>query len=36
MSEFDDLDLPARTMLTSEASVNRSSHFLKLMRNIEL
>ena len=30
MSEFDDLDLPARTMLTSEASVNRSSHFLKI------
>ena len=27
MSEFDALDLPARTMLTSEASVNRSSHF---------
>ncbi|MCI2868598.1 DNA (cytosine-5)-methyltransferase 1 [Staphylococcus hominis] len=30
MSEFDALDLPARTMLTSEASVNRSSHFLKI------
>ncbi|MGR3860354.1 DNA (cytosine-5-)-methyltransferase [Staphylococcus epidermidis] len=30
MSEFDSLDLPARTMLTSEASVNRSSHFLSI------
>lgn len=30
MSEFDSLDLPARTMLTSEASVNRSSHFLNI------
>lgn len=30
MSETDSLDLPARTMLTSEASVNRSSHLLKV------
>lgn len=30
MSEFDSLDLPARTMLTSEASVNRSSHLLNI------
>lgn len=29
MSETDSLDLPARTMLTSESSVNRSTHFLK-------
>ncbi|PTU83320.1 DNA (cytosine-5-)-methyltransferase [Staphylococcus pasteuri] len=30
MSETDSLDLPARTMLTSEASINRSTHFLKV------
>lgn len=30
MSETDSLDLPARTMLTSEGSVNRSTHFLKV------
>lgn len=30
MSETDSLDLPARTMLTSEGSVNRSTHFLKI------
>ncbi|MDK8646092.1 DNA (cytosine-5-)-methyltransferase [Staphylococcus condimenti] len=30
MSETDALDLPARTMLTSEGSVNRSTHFLKV------
>ncbi|MEB6278002.1 DNA (cytosine-5-)-methyltransferase [Staphylococcus gallinarum] len=30
MSETDSLDLPARTMLTSEASVNRSTHFLNI------
>ncbi len=29
MSEIDDLSLPGRTMLTSEGSVNRSTHFLK-------
>lgn len=28
MSPYDDLDLPGRTMLTSEGSVNRSTHFL--------
>lgn len=30
MSETDSLDLPARTMLTSESSVNRSTHFLNV------
>ena len=30
MSDTDALDLPARTMLTSEASVNRSTHFLNI------
>lgn len=29
MSPYDSMDLPARTMLTSEGSVNRSTHFLK-------
>jgi len=29
MSETDDFSLPGRTMLTSEGSVNRSTHFLK-------
>ena len=29
-SETDSLDLPARTMLTSEGSVNRSTHFLNI------
>lgn len=28
MSPFDSLDLPGRTMLTSEGSVNRSSHII--------
>lgn len=28
MSPYDDLDLPGRTMLTSEGTVNRSSHLL--------
>lgn len=28
MSPYDDLDLPARTMLTSEGSLNRSTHLL--------
>ena len=28
MSPYDDLDLPGRTMLTSEGTVNRSTHFL--------
>ena len=30
MSPYDDLKLPGRTMLTSEGSVNRSTHFLKI------
>lgn len=30
MSETDNLDLPGRTMLTSEGSVNRSTHLLKI------
>ncbi|MFC6323861.1 DNA (cytosine-5-)-methyltransferase [Companilactobacillus baiquanensis] len=30
MSPFDSLDLPGRTMLTSEGSVNRSTHLLKI------
>ena len=30
MSPYDELDLPGRTMLTSEGSVNRSTHFLKI------
>lgn len=29
MSEYDDLSLPGRTMLTSEGSINRSTHFPK-------
>jgi len=29
MSPYDDLDLPARTMLTSEGSSNRSTHIIK-------
>ncbi|HCT0578563.1 TPA: DNA cytosine methyltransferase, partial [Staphylococcus pseudintermedius] len=33
MSETDSLDLPARTMLTSEGSVNRSTHFLNINNN---
>lgn len=30
MSPYEDLDLPSRTMLTSEGSVNRSTHWLKI------
>lgn len=30
MSPYDDIELPGRTMLTSEGSVNRSTHFLKI------
>lgn len=33
MSETDSLDLPARTMLTSEGFVNRSTHFLNVNNN---
>lgn len=29
MSEYDSLDLPGRTMLTSESTVNRSTHIIK-------
>lgn len=36
MSPFDDLSLPGRTMLTSEASVNRSSHIIKDPKNHKL
>lgn len=30
MSPYDNLDMPGRTMLTSEGSVNRSTHLLKI------
>ncbi|CAH0417938.1 DNA (cytosine-5-)-methyltransferase [Periweissella ghanensis] len=30
MSPYEDLNLPSRTMLTSEGSVNRSTHFIKI------
>ena len=30
MQPYDSLDLPSRTMLTSEGSVNRSTHLLKI------
>lgn len=30
MSEYDSLELPGRTMLTSEGTVNRSTHLLKI------
>ncbi|MBS4762178.1 DNA (cytosine-5-)-methyltransferase [Carnobacteriaceae bacterium zg-ZUI252] len=30
MSPVDDLDLPGRTMLTSEGTINRSTHFLQV------
>ncbi|MFK4967825.1 DNA (cytosine-5-)-methyltransferase [Lactococcus garvieae] len=36
MSPYDSLDLPARTMLTSEGSVNRSTHFLKINNRYRL
>ncbi|WP_244087141.1 DNA (cytosine-5-)-methyltransferase [Companilactobacillus sp. RD055328] len=29
MSAFEDLELPSRTMLTSEGTINRSTHFIK-------
>ena len=29
MSPYDEMDLPGRTMLTSEGSVNRSTHIVK-------
>lgn len=36
MSPFDSLDLPARTMLTSEGTVNRSTHIIKDPKTKEL
>lgn len=36
MSPYEDLQLPSRTMLTSEGSVNRSTHFLKINNNYRL
>lgn len=36
MSPYDDLTLPGRTMLTSEGSVNRSTHFLKINNRYRL
>lgn len=36
MSPYDDLSLPGRTMLTSEGSVNRSTHIIKDPRNNQL
>ena len=33
MSLFDDLSLPARTMLTSEGTTNRSTHIIKDPKN---
>ena len=36
MSQHDSLDLPARTMLTSEGSINRSSHIVKDLRSNRL
>ena len=36
MSPYDDLSLPGRTMLTSEGSINRSTHIIKDSRNNEL
>lgn len=36
MSPYDDFDLPARTMLTSESSVNRSTHLLKTEQGYRL
>lgn len=36
MSPYDDLDLPSRTMLTSEGSVNRSTHIVKDLKTDKL
>ena len=36
MSPYDDLSLPGRTMLTSEGSINRSTHIITDPRNNEL
>lgn len=36
MSPYEDLELPSRTMLTSEGTVNRSTHFLKVNNRYRL
>lgn len=36
MSPYDNLDLPGRTMLTSEGSINRSTHLLKINERYRL
>ncbi len=36
MSPYDNLNLPARTMLTSEGSINRSTHLLKTEQGYRL
>ena len=36
MSPYDSLDLPGRTMLTSEGTTNRSSHIIKDPKNNKL
>lgn len=36
MSPYDNIDLPGRTMLTSEGSVNRSTHLLKIENRYRL
>lgn len=36
MSPYEDLSLPSRTMLTSEGSVNRSTHWLKINNRYRL
>lgn len=36
MSPYEDLNLPSRTMLTSEGSVNRSTHWLKINNRYRL
>lgn len=35
MSPYDSLDLPGRTMLTSEGSINRSTHIIPDEKNGE-
>lgn len=36
MSEFDDINLPSRTMLTSEGTLNRSTHLLYINKKFRL
>lgn len=36
MSPYEDLELPSRTMLTSEGTVNRSTHFVKVNNRYRL